>query len=137
MTQQDIINENIIKQLEIRVQQDIKKIEELKQNLVDVLLERDELDEQYKKAVARFKDADKRCIEMGTKNAECWDKINELEHAVEHRSGRFDQLDEEYQDLVRICTAIYQRADREAIREMINETLGGDDFESFKNHLGV
>lgn len=51
-------------------------------------------------------------------------------------TDRYDQLNTDYQDLVRIATALY-KADREAFQEMINEGLGGDNFEKFKNHLGV
>lgn len=55
---------------------------------------------------------------------------------IDSFSEKFDQLDEEYQDLVKISTALY-KADREAIKEMLNESLGPDSYERLKNHIGV
>lgn len=55
---------------------------------------------------------------------------------IDSFSEKFDQLDEEYQDLVKISTALY-KADREAIMEMLNESLGPDSYERLKNHIGV
>lgn len=156
MTQQDIINDNIIKQYEIRVQQDIEKIKELQQNLVDALLERDELDEQYKKAVARFKDAEYELKEltsehkeacyvigkMSIENTNLQEENNRLAVIVSAQEKQITELEEdqrvdtEYQDLVRIATCLY-KADKDSIKEMINEGLGGDAFEKFKDHLGV
>lgn len=71
-------------------------------------------------------------------------EINEFEEQwqpskqeqIEDLSEKFDQLDEEYQDLVRICTAIY-KLDAHILKAMVNESLGGNNFEKLKDHLGV
>jgi uncharacterized coiled-coil DUF342 family protein len=178
-TQQDIINENIIQQYEIRVQQDIDKIKDITESrqywnaeaikqmelvatlqgqVVDVTLERDELDEQYKMAVAdrntcramyketlqerdgwiseyrAAREEVERLKEKLTVYENQWEPSKQEQ--IDSFSEKFDQLDEEYQDLVRIATCLY-KADKEAIREMINEGLGGDNYEKFKTHLGV
>lgn len=209
MTQQDIINDNIIKQYEIRVQQDSERIHALngelanlrnerdvmkdwlndreqsmrrmaveiaelenqntllaqkcsdyadqvtqceidRTNLVAMTLERDEFDEANKKQALALKLVSHRADELErdlkeytTLYREYKDRYDyavidgtDLRQKLEQQEDRFDQLDGEYQDLVRICTALY-RTDKEAIREMINESLGGDNHEKFKNHLGV
>jgi uncharacterized coiled-coil DUF342 family protein len=84
-------------------------------NLVAMTLERDELDEQYKNAVAD-RDAYR----------------DMYKETVQERDGWMA----EYQSLLRIATCLY-KADKDAIKEMINEGLGGDSYEKFKNHLGV
>lgn len=60
----------------------------------------------------------------------------DLRLKIEQHEDRFDQLDGEYQDLVKISTSLY-KADREAIMEMLNESLGPDSYERLKNHIGV
>lgn len=61
---------------------------------------------------------------------------SQMAHVVSGLEAVNADLGEEYQDLVRICTALY-KTDKDAIREMINESLGGDNFDKFKDHLGV
>jgi uncharacterized coiled-coil DUF342 family protein len=127
-------------------------------NLVAMTLERDELDEQYKMVVAdrntcramyketlqerdgwiseyrAAREEVERLKEKLTVYENQWEPSKQEQ--IDSFSEKFDQLDEEYQDLVRIATCLY-KADKEAIREMINEGLGGDNYEKFKNHLGV
>lgn len=96
-------------------------------NLVAMTLERDELDEQYKLAVVRFKDADKRCREMGTKNAECWDKINAHERTIE-------RLESGLEEAVALLRKVYEDVNTDAINISFE---GGVLSEKIKDYLGV
>lgn len=141
MTQQDIINDNIIKQYEIRVQQDIK-INELERDVKEYK----KLYEEYKTRFEFYRD----CFDQEQHHSLKLNELNrQLEKDVENLANnnrklvtkiaereKYDQLGDEYQDLVRICTAIY-KLDKHVLKAMINESLGGDNFEKFKDHLGV
>jgi predicted nuclease with TOPRIM domain len=108
-----------------------------KQMYQDTVKERDGWMSEYRAArseVERLKQQLKEVKEKLSEYENQWEPSKQEQ--IDSFSEKFDQLDEEYQDLVRIATCLY-KADKEAIKEMINEGLGGDNFDKFKDHIGV
>jgi hypothetical protein len=85
----------------------------------------EQLLEQISTLHGQLESSEKRCVEVGSKNAECWDKINALENTI----GR---LENDLTDGVKILETIWLAFDR----DYLMKSLIAVDYEKLKDYLG-